>query len=137
MYLLDTCVFSEFAKPAPSPQVLGWARSVKESDQYLSVLVLGELLRGVYRLPDGERRRDLEAWVEGLYDSHKDRLVPVDAEVSRLWAELCVEAESRGRMPPAMDSLIAAQALSRGLTLVTRNVEDFQPLRVGLLNPWQ
>ena len=56
MYLLDTSVFSEFAKPEPSPNVLEWARTVKEAEQHLSVLVLGELLRGVARKPDGERR---------------------------------------------------------------------------------
>ena len=136
MYLLDTCVFSEFARPAPSPKVLEWAGTVKEANQYLSVLVLGELLRGVERMPEGERRRTLGSWVDSLFETHRHRLVPVDAEVARAWAALCADAEAEGRKAPAMDSLIAAQALSRGLTLVTRDTEDFRYLRVTLLNPW-
>ena len=88
-------------------------------------------------MPEGERRQKLGAWVESLFDTHRDRLVPVDAEVVRVWAEICAEAEASGKTPPAMDSLIAAQALSRGLTLVTRNIEDFRFLRVNLFNPWE
>ncbi len=137
MYLLDTCVFSEFAKPEPSPKVLEWARTVKEAEQHLSILVLGELLRGVARMPDGERRRTLGHWIESLFETHGDRLVPVDAEVMRAWAELCAQAEASGKTQSAMDSLIAAQAISRKLTLVTRNTEDFRFLGVALLNPWE
>ena len=136
MFLLGTCVFSEFAKPEPAPTVVAWANSVRETDQILSVLVLGELLRGVERMSEGERRRMLGAWVESLFETHRDCLVPVDAEVVRVWSEICAQAEASGKMPSAMDSLIAAQAISRGLTLVTRNTEDFRSLRVVQLNPW-
>lgn len=136
MYLLDTCVFSEFVKPAPEPKVLAWARSVRESDQYLSTLVLGELLRGVERLDDGERKKTLRSWVESLFETHRERLIPVEADVVRVWARLCAGAEASGMPLAAMDSLIAASALSRGLKLVTRNVEDFRSLGVSILNPW-
>jgi len=136
MYLLDTCVYSEFAKPRPSPKVLAWANSVRETDQYLSVLVLGELLKGIGKMPEGDRKHNLELWIEGLFDTHHDRLIPVDAAVIRIWAGICADAETSGRTAPAMDSLIVAQVRSRGLTLVTRNAEVFRQLGVKLLNPW-
>ncbi len=69
--------------------------------------------------------------------THKDRIVTIDTEVMRVWAKLCTQAEKKGRLPSAVDSLIAASALSRGLTLVSRNVEDFKYLDVALVNPWE
>ncbi len=137
MYLLDICVFSEFSKPKPSEKVLAWARTVRESTQYLSVLVLGELERGILLMPSGERRFRLTTWLAGLYSTHRDRLVPVDAEVAHCWASICADAATVGKTPPAMDSLVAAQALSRGLILVTHNTDDFEGLPVKLLNPWE
>ena len=137
MYLLDTCVFSEFAKPFPNASCMKWASSVPEADIFLSTLVLGELLRGVERMDSGARHDGLQVWIEGLFSTHRSRLVPVDSDVVRVWAKICAEAESLGRPPAAMDSLIAASAISRDLVLVTRNVEDFRRMRVKILNPWE
>jgi hypothetical protein len=137
MFLLDTCVFSEFAKPFPNAGTIKWASSVSEADVFLSTLVLGELLRGVEGMDTGARRNGLRLWLEGLFSTHRTRLIPVDADVVRVWANICAEAESLGRPPSAMDSLIAASAISRDLVLVTRNVEDFRQLGVKILNPWE
>jgi hypothetical protein len=136
MYLLDTCVFSEFAKPVADSKVVHWAWRTSESDQYLSVLVLGELLRGMERLPAGSRRTLLQHWIGGLFITHASRLVPVDGEVVRVWARICAAADKAGKPPKAMDSLIAASALTRGLTLVTRNTADFDYPGITLVNPW-
>jgi len=136
MYLLDTCVFSEFSKKEPSPRVSSWSESVSQSEIYLSVLVLGELLRGVAKLPEGFRKHELRHWVETLFVSHRSRLVLVETDVIRTWAEITVKAETQGKPAPAMDSLIAASALAHNLTLVTRNTEDFERLGVSLHNPW-
>lgn len=137
MYLLDTCVFSEFAKPFPNASCMKWASSISEADVFLSTLVLGELLRGVERMDAGARRDELRVWIDGLFSTHRTRLIPVDPDVARVWAKICAEAESIGRPPSAMDSLIAASAISRDLVLVTRNVGDFLQLRVKILNPWE
>lgn len=110
---------------------------MSEADVFLSTLVLGELLRGVEGMDTGARRNGLRLWLEGLFSTHRTRLIPVDADVVRVWANICAEAESLGRPPSAMDSLIAASAISRDLVLVTRNVEDFRQLGVKILNPWE
>lgn len=136
MYLLDTCVFSEFVRSVPEPKVVSWAKNVPESDQYLSAMVLGELLHGAERLPDGDRKDNLRAWIEGLFETHRQRILGIDAGVVRIWARICSDAEAVGRPPKAIDSLIAATAMSRDLVLVTRNEEDFRYLGVSLLNPW-
>lgn len=93
MYLLDTCVFSEFAKPIPNVSCMKWASSVPEADIFLSTLVLGELLRGVERMDTGARRDGLHVWLEGLFSTHRARLVPVDPDVVRVRAKICAEAE--------------------------------------------
>lgn len=135
MYLIDTCIFSEFTKAEPNPSVLLWAKNVKEYDQYLSVIVLGELLRGLERMPVGIRRDKLLHWVEGLFQTHQERIIPVNEKVVRIWAKLCAEAELRGKTPSAIDSLIASQAIAYKLSLVTRNVDDFQFPELSIINP--
>ena len=137
MYLLDTCVYSEFTRPRPSAAVVAWARSVQESDHYLSVLVIGELLRGVARLPSSRRRSGLEHWIETLLVTHKPRIIAVETDVVRQWAALCAKARQRGVSPGAIDSLIAAQVKTHGLTLVTRNTSDFASFEIPILNPWE
>ncbi len=92
---------------------------------------------GVEGMDTGARRDELRVWIEGLFSTHRTRLVPVDHDVVRIWAKICAEAESLERLPSAMDSLIAASAISRDLVLVTRNVDDFRQLRVKILNPWE
>ena len=137
MYLLDACVYSEFTRPTPSEAVLAWARSVREADHFLSVLVLGELLRGAAKLPDGVRRSSLEHWIETLFVTHRSRIVPVETDVVRVWASLCSTVERAGRPAAAIDSLLAAQAKAKGLTLVTRNTADFDSFGISVLNPWE
>ncbi len=136
MYLLDTCVFSEFSKKLPSEQVTAWARTIPLTDIFLSSLVLGELLRGTAKLPEGFRKQELQHWVQSLFVTHHARLIPVDTTVVRVWAEITARAEALGKTPQVMDSLIGASALAHDLVLVTRNTEDFQGLGIELLNPW-
>lgn len=136
MYLIDTCVFSEFSKPHPDTNVIRWARNVFVNDMYLSVLVLGEILRGIERLDPGHRKDALTRWVDSLFETHRTRLIQVDSETIQCWATLCSRVEKTGLTPPAMDSLIAASALSHNLTIVTRNVRDFEAFGIKLLNPW-
>jgi toxin FitB len=99
---------------------------------FLSVLTLGELRKGV----EAKRRTDsatadrLSAWMDGIETTFADRILPVDTPAARLWGEL-----SAPRTLPVIDALIAATAITRGLTLVTRNTPDVAATGVPLLDP--
>ena len=96
-YLLDTCVISELVKKEPHPAVLRWMDAGDESRMYLSVLTLGELIKGITKLPDGEKREKLQSWVSNdLALRFGHRLVEIDTEIARAWGTLLGEAERRG-----------------------------------------
>lgn len=102
---------------------------------YLSVLTLGELRKGIEGLTEARRKRRLLDWLEvDLPTYFAGRIVSVDAAVADRWGRLLAQAR---RPVPAIDSLLAATALAHGLTLVTRNLKDFQYPDLQLLNPWQ
>jgi predicted nucleic acid-binding protein len=103
---------------------------------HLSAITIGEVWRGALRLPAGKRRTSLSDWSERLRRSFSGRVLPIDESVALRWAQIAARAEQSGRPGSFADGLIAATALDRGLTLVTRNVTDFEPFGVSLLNPW-
>lgn len=138
MFLLDTNVVSELRKARTGradPRVTAWASAIPASDLFLSVIVVQELEIGILQV----ERRDpaqgalLRAWLEDhVLPTFSDRLLPVDAAVARRSARLNVPDPR-----PYRDELIAATALVRGMTVVTRNVADFATTGVSLLNPWE
>jgi toxin FitB len=133
-YLLDTNVISETRKARPDPRVAAFLETTDSAGLFLSVLTLGELRKGV----EARRRSDpvvadsLAAWMDGIEMIFADRVLPIDAVAARLWGEL-----SARRSLPVIDTLIAATAISRGLTLVTRNTRDVSATGVSLLDPWK
>ena len=135
-YLLDTCVVSELSRPRPNPGVVAWMSEADVASLYLSAITIAEIRRGSLRLPAGKRRTILADWSERLRRSFAGRVLPIDESVALRWAEIAARAEQSGRPGSFADGLIAATALDRGLTLVTRNVTDFEPFSVSLLNPW-
>ncbi len=135
-YLLDTNVISELRKPAAraAPTVRGWAQRQVVHDLSISVITVMETEIGVARL----ERRDpaqgdvLRRWLEhDLLPAFANRTLPVDLDVVRQAARMHVPDPR-----PERDVLIAATALTRHLTVVTRNTSDFEPLGVPLVNPW-
>ena len=102
-------------------------------DLHLSVLVAGEIRRGVelLRARDPQRARDLEAWLEGLVDAYEARLLPVSAAVADAWGRL-----SARRPLPVADGIMLATAEVHGLTLVSREAPSLADLGVPTLNPW-
>lgn len=133
-YLIDTNVISELSRPKPAQVVVDWFEEVADEALHLSVLTLGELRRGVERLPAGKRRERLRYWLEHeLPEWFGNRLLPVDAAVADAWGRLQATAE---RTLPAIDSLLAATAVHHHLRLVTRNTSDFQVEGVETVNPW-
>lgn len=135
-YLLDTCVVSELSRPRPDSSLVAWMSEADVVSLHLSVITIGEVRRGTLRLPVGKRRTSLSGWSEKLRQSFSGRVLPIDESVALRWAEIAARAEQAGRPGSLADGLIAATALDRGLTLVTRNVTDFEPFGVSLLNPW-
>ena len=136
-WLLDTCVISELARPKPRASVVAWIEGCAENELFLSVITMGELEKGIARLPDSERRTRLEGWVRReLADRFRDRLLAIDASVAARWGALCGASEGRGRPLPVIDSLIAATSLQHHLTVVTRNIEDLELCGARCFNPW-
>ena len=135
-YILDTCVLSETIKPMPDPALVQWLQAQRTDGLFISTFTLGELRKGIGRLPPGIKRHDLQIWLAKLADSFQDRFLSFDEECAMLWGGLCASSESAGTPLPVIDGLIAAVALQHGGTLVTRNERDYIRTGVPLLNPW-
>lgn len=134
-FLLDTNVLSELRKgERANAGVQAWFADTDDTSLFTSVLVLGEVRRGVERIA----RRDpatatvLDAWLLRLHRSFSRRILPVDADVADLWGRLNVPDPL-----PAVDGLLAATALVHGMVLVTRNTRDVAPTGVVVLDPFQ
>jgi predicted nucleic acid-binding protein len=105
------------------------------SSLYLSVLTIGELRKGIDALPDGDRKCRLLDWLEtDIPAFFTGRILPVDAAVADRWGRLLAQV---GRPLPAIDSLLAATALTHGLTLLTRNLKDFRHPDLPVIDPWK
>ena len=136
-YLLDTCLISELVKKAPNSSVVSWLDEQDEQSLFLSILTIGELQKGISKLPSSARKDALQVWVEhDLSLRFTGRIVDIDLETVLIWGRLQVELEQNGMIPPVMDSLIAATAKAHGLVVVTRNVKDIERCQVRVCNPW-
>jgi predicted nucleic acid-binding protein len=136
-YLLDTCVLSELTKPRADKHVAGWLESQHSENLYISVYTIGELNKGIWKLSEGKKKKDLHSWLESIMRNYKDRIIPMDIECSITWGTLVARFEKKGNPMAAIDSLIAAQALHYGFTIATGNLKDFEPSGVQLINPWK
>jgi tRNA(fMet)-specific endonuclease VapC len=137
-YLLDTIVISELVAKRPDAKVIEWVRSIDEERLYLSVITIGEIKKGIEKLPASARKAELSSWlVNDLLARFERRLVVLDVDVMLAWGELTARLERDKQMMPAIDSLIAALAWAGNFTLVTRNTGDFDGAGIDLLNPWE
>jgi predicted nucleic acid-binding protein len=132
-YLLDTNVVSELRKRHPDPHVLAWYDGVASADLFISVLTIGEIRLGVERL----RRKDpaqaelLEQWLGGLQVTYADHIAGIDTAAADQWGRLNVPDPL-----PVIDGLLAATAMARGWTMVTRNTADIARSGVPVINPF-
>ena len=137
-YLLDTNVVSEWTKQKPDPGVVAWLAETDEDRIFISVITLAELRHGIERLPLGARRGRLDSWLSNdLPSRFEARILPIDEETANCWGKIMARGQAAGRPVSAMDAFIAAIAERHDLTLVTRNISDFEALNLQLINPWE
>jgi toxin FitB len=135
-YLLDTCALSEFTKPKPSASVDRWFAELPDGVDFVSVLTLGEVEKGITKLATSRRRATLERWFADLRDRFSGRILLVDEPVALEWGRITARAELRGEPIPSIDALIAATAIVHGLAVVTRNTSDIARTGAPIVDPW-
>ncbi len=137
-FLLDTNAVSELVSIKPNQRVLDWLEAVDENLLYLSVMTLGEIRQGVAALPQSKKRTRLETWLEvDLQSRFAGRILAIDGDVADRWGWIMAQAQAQGVTLPVVDAPIAATALHRNLTAVTRNVSDFAVVGLTVINPWE
>ena len=132
MFLLDTDILSALRRRDRNPEAIRWVEAQRTSDLYLSVVTVGEIERGIVqqRKHDLSFAKELSLWLDRVLAWYSDRILLVDVATARRWGQLSATLGHDGA-----DLLIAATALEHGLTVVTRNVRDFEPTGVPTVNP--
>ncbi len=137
-YLLDTCVISELIKPKPSSKLIKWLRSCQEESLFLSSLTIGEIQKGISKLPDSGKRKKFQNWLDSELTQRFDRrIIGIDFKVAQKWGEIQVLTEIAGIKMPVIDSLIASIGIVYDMAVVTRNTADMKNSGVRLFNPWE
>lgn len=116
--------------------MLDWYEAQPTKALRISVISLSELYRGALRLPVGRRRSRLEGGYRATLLRYAGRVLPVDLAVAEAWAEVNTRHHALGRKQSTPDELIAATAIAHDLTVVTRNIDDFEHSGRRLLSPW-
>ncbi len=132
--LLDTDVLSALRRRDRNPSAARWLESQRTADLHLSVVTIGEIERGIcrQRYRDAALAGELAAWLDKVLTWYGDRMLAADTGTARRWGQL---SDLLGHANA--DLLIAATALKRGLTVVTRNTRHFEPTGANVLNPWE
>jgi hypothetical protein len=138
MILLDTSVVSEGWKPKPNPQVVAWLNAQPADSVYVCIPVFAELRFGVELLDPGPRKDRLQAWVDRLEtEVYQGQILTLDLLAAHEFGRLAARLQKSGRRMDPMDAMIAAIALAHGMTLATRDTQDFADLGLDLINPFE
>lgn len=132
MYVLDTNVISELRRPRPNPAVVSWLSGTTTGQIFIAAVSFGELQAGVEmtRRQDPEKAAAIEGWIDAVAASYN--IIPMDDVIFRRWARLM----HRRSDDLIEDAMIAATAMVRNMTVVTRNLRDFEQFAVPTLNPF-
>lgn len=137
MFVLDTHVISELFKPQPDSKVMAWVAQLSGDELFTTAVTRGELLFGVYCMPDGRRRSDLLQKLTVLFEQKlADHVLPYDGAAADAHAKIAAARRSQGRPVQMPDAMIAGIAHSRGAALATRNMRDFEGCGITLVDPW-
>lgn len=133
MFLIDTVTLSELRKRERDPTVVKWFERQRTTDLFLSVITIGEIERGItrQRTTDPGFAGTLADWLDRVLTLYEERIVPFDLRTARRWGALSAALGN-----DSADLMIAATALEHGLTVVTRNVSDFESSGVAVLDPF-
>jgi predicted nucleic acid-binding protein len=133
MFLVDTVTLSELRRRQRDPMVVAWFERQRTTDLFLSVISIGEIERGIarQRASDPAFADVLAVWLDRVLTLYGERVVPFDLRTARRWGALSADLGN-----DSADLMIAATALEHGLTVVTRNVSDFEPTGVAVLDPF-
>lgn len=136
-WLLDTNILAELRRPRPEPRVLSFIAEQPLETLHISTVTLAEIRFGIEKLDDPGKRSSLTEWlthrVRPMFDG---RVLPVSEDVMVKWRLLMVEGRKIGHTFPQPDLIIAATGLCHGLTIVTRDIDDYTRTGADLLNPW-
>lgn len=133
-FLLDTNVISELVKPAPNRNVVGFLSTLDSAS--LSIVSIHELEFGLWLLPKGKRRAELEAKLKLLLTEYSDLVISINQPEAIQASIFRVQAKHQGSVINLADSLIAGTAKVHNLSLVTRNKDDFSGIDIDIINPW-
>jgi len=137
MFMLDTNVLSAIMGSRPVPEVAAWVAAQAEELLFTASVCQAEILAGIEILPDGHRRRTLEAAAQAIFaDDFDGRILPFDEKAARCYAENFAARKRAGKPTATTDLMIAAVARAKGATMVTRNTADFEGCGLAVINPW-
>ena len=137
MVLLDTNVVSELMKAEPAGDVMAWINAAPTAALFVSTITQAEILYGIALVPSGKRRDALSRAARAVFDnSFRGRILPFDSDAAEAFAALAAERRQAGQPISQADAQIAAIARSRGATLATRNIKDFEGCGIEVVNPW-
>ncbi|MEA3175858.1 MAG: toxin FitB [Gammaproteobacteria bacterium] len=137
MIVLDTNVISEVLRPVPQPSVLDWLANQPRASLFTTTVTRGEILYGIRLLSDGKRRRGLWDAAKNIFDDDfADQVLSFDSDAADMYAEIAASRRAAGKPISQFDAMIIALARSRGASLATRNVKDFEDCGVDVINPW-
>lgn len=136
MFLLDTNVLSDATKKTPHPAVSAWSNAQNSLTLFISAVSLAEASYGIERLTSGPKALGLREWLKSVITDFGERVLAIDADIALAQARIRRTAELARRTMPQIDSFLAATAEVHGLTLVTRNVRDFEAMGGPIFNPW-
>lgn len=136
MIVLDTNVISEAMKPEPQASVRDWLDAQAAETLFLSSVTIAELLFGIGVLPQGRRRDNLTAVLDGVLDLFEGRILPFDTVAAQRYADLAVKARAAGKGFPTPDGYIAASAAAHGFAVASRDTSAFHAAGLTVIDPW-
>lgn len=138
MIVLDTNILSELLRPVPETVVVAWVSHQPRASLFTTSVTRGEVLYGLRLLSDGRRRRQLWNAALAIFDEDlAGQVLSFDSNAADAYAELVAHRRESGKPISQFDAMIASVAYSRGASLATRNVRDFEDCGIDVINPWE